>query len=492
MRSTTTTLTAAVLIAATAVPAAHAAGTTVRTDTGFVSGTTTNGQRAFQGIPFAAPPTGGNRWRDPQPARPWRGVRPATGPGPRCAQDEGLGSPASDSEDCLYLNVSTPIDAVNRPVMVWLHGGSFTSGAGSDYGAERLVRNGSVVVTVNYRLGAFGFFGFPGLEGSGAFGLADQQAALRWVQRNIRRFGGNPDNITLFGASAGGLSTCAQLTSPLTRGLFHRAIIQSGPCQLALPAGEGQVQHTWAEREDVEQAGATAPHGCTDIACLRGLGVGEVKKLTPLFSSPAHGTEALPENPITALREGRFHRIPVLAGTTRDELTVFVAMYYPRLDAAAYEQALTEGFGAAAAQRILAAYPPRGGDERVPLSAALTDMTSTCTTGELRRQTRAWGYEFAEPDPPMIFPGLPPFPYGAYHASELPFTMDYGDVTLTAAQRRLADRMTGAWTRFAATGHPGWSKNEVEVFAGEPVGRTDDQCDLWSAIVPATGERQER
>ncbi|HUQ57814.1 carboxylesterase/lipase family protein [Lentzea sp.] len=491
MRSTTT-LIAAVLVAATAVPAAHAAGTTVRTDTGFVSGTITDAQRSFQGIPFAAPPTGDDRWRDPRPARPWRGVLAATEPGPRCAQDEGLGSPAGDSEDCLYLTVSTPLKAANRPVMVWLHGGGFTSGAGSDYSMDRLVRNGSVVVTVNYRLGAFGYFGFPGLEGSGAFGLRDQQAALEWVQRNIRQFGGDPHNVTLFGASAGGLSTCAQLTSPRTQGLFHRAIIQSGPCQLGLPAGENRVQHTWVERADVERAGAQAPHGCTDIPCLRQLTVQQVKALTPSFSSPAYGTEALPDNPVTALREGRFHKIPVLAGTTRDELTVFVAMYYPVLDAAGYEQALTGGFGAAKAQRILAAYPPRGGDERVRLAAALTDMTSVCTTNELRVQTRAFGYEFAEPDPPMVFPGLPPFPYGAYHSSELPFTVDFGDVELTPAQRRLADRMTGAWTRFAATGHPGWSRNGVEVFASEPVGRTDDHCDLWSASVPAAGERQER
>ncbi|RAS71188.1 carboxylesterase type B [Lentzea atacamensis] len=480
MRSTTTLLTAAVFVAASAVPA-HAAGTTVRTDTGFVSGTITNAQRTFQGIPFAAPPTGENRWRDPQPAKPWQGVRQATRPGPRCAQDEGLGSPASDAEDCLYLNVTTPPNAVNRPVMVWIHGGSFTSGAGSDYGVDQLVRNGSVVVTINYRLGAFGYFGFPGLAGSGAFGLKDQQKALEWVQRNIRQFGGNPRNVTLFGASAGGLSTCAQLTSPRTRGLFHRAIIQSGPCQLGIPAGENQVHHTWAARADVEQAGAKASHGCTDIACLRQLSVQQVKALTPLFSAPAYDTEALPDNPITALRQGRFHRIPVLTGTTRDELTVFVAMYYPRLDAGGYEQALVEGFGAAKAKRIVEHYPPKGGDERVQLSKALTAMTSACTTDELRSQTNAFGYEFAEPEPPMIFPGMPEFPYGAYHGSELPFLLRYGGATLGAGQRRLSDEMVRAWTRFARTGHPGWSRQDVRLFATEQVAPADHRCDLWSS-----------
>ncbi|HEX8870629.1 MAG TPA: carboxylesterase family protein, partial [Lentzea sp.] len=459
----------AVLVAATAVPA-HAAGTTIRTDAGLVSGSislgsSNTGQRSFQGIPFAAPPTGANRWRDPQPVQPWHGIRQATEPGPRCAQDEGFGSPASDNEDCLYLNVTTPANAVNRPVMVWIHGGSFTSGAGSDYGVDQLVRNGSVVVTINYRLGAFGYFGFPGLAGSGAFGLRDQQQALEWVRRNIRQFGGNPDNVTLFGASAGGLSTCAQLTTPKTQGLFHRAIIQSGPCQLGIPAGENQVHHTWAKREDVEQAGAKAPHGCADLDCLRRLPVTEVKKLTPLFASPAYGTEALPLNPITALREGRFHHIPVLAGTTRDEMTVFVVMFYPPLDAAGYEQALTQSFGPTKAKQLLERYPAKGGDERKQLSNVLTAVTSTWTTDELRAQTGAYGYEFAEPKPPMIFQGMPEFDYGAYHGSELPFLLRYGTVQLTAEQQKLSRDMVDAWTRFARTGRPGWDRRDVRIFA---------------------------
>ncbi|MEV6239771.1 carboxylesterase family protein [Lentzea sp. NPDC051838] len=472
MRST---FTAAVLVAATAVPA-HAAGTTILTDTGFVSGSITNSQRSFQGVPFAAPPIGANRWRDPQPVQPWHGVRSAVRPGPRCAQDEGLGSPASDSEDCLYLNVTTPAAAVNRPVLVWIHGGGFTSGAGSGYGVDQLVRNSSVVVTINYRLGAFGYFGFPGLAGSGAFGLRDQQAALEWVQRNIRQFGGNPHNVTLFGASAGGLSTCAQLTAP--KAVFHKAIIQSGPCQLGIPAGEGQVDHPWVQREDVEQTGAKAPHGCSDLECLRRLAVGEIKKLTPLFAKPAYGTEALPHNPITALQQGRFRKVPVLAGTTRDELTVFVAMYYPPLDAAGYSEALVQGFGSVKAGQILGAYPPKGGDERKQLSTVLTAMTSTCATDELRAQTTAYGYEFAEPKPPMIFPGMPEFDYGAYHGSELPFVLRYGDVELDAEQRTLSGEMVDAWTRFARTGRPGWDRQDVRIFSTQRTAPVHHRCDL--------------
>ncbi|SDH04197.1 para-nitrobenzyl esterase [Lentzea fradiae] len=471
-------LVAVVLLAATVVPAAHAAGTTVHTDTGLVSGTSTTTQRVFQGIPFAAPPVGENRWRDPQPVRPWQGVRPATEPGPRCAQDAALGDPASDSEDCLYLNVSTPRRAANLPVMVWVHGGNFTNGRGSDFGPERLVRTGTVVVTFNYRVGAFGFFGHPELTGSGAFGLADQQAALEWVRRNIRQFGGDPGNVTLFGVSAGGQSVCAQLTSQRARGLFHRAIVQSGPCQLGTPVGENQVQHTWVPREAVERAGAEAT-GCADVACLRQLTVAQVKALTPRFSSPAYGTEALPENPVTAIREGRFHKIPVLAGATRDELTLYIATLFPPLDAAGYQYALTQFFGAAKAEQVIAAYPPRGGDERVRLASALTDMTMSCTTAELRELTGAFGYEFADPAPPMVFPGLPEFPYGAYHGSELPFLFDYGDVRLGERHQRLSAEMVRAWTTFARTGDPGWARDRVRLFATEPVSPVDHRCEVW-------------
>ncbi|MDT7787959.1 MAG: hypothetical protein QOF58_6378, partial [Pseudonocardiales bacterium] len=257
--------------------------------------------------------------------------------------------------------------------------------------------------------------------------------------------------------------------------------IQSGPCQLGTPAGENRVDHTWVTRQDVERAGAEAPHGCADLDCLRRLPVDEVKKLTPLFARPAYGTEALPENPITALEQGRFHRIPVLAGHTRDELTPFVVMFYPVLDALGYEQALAQGFGAAAAQQILERYPPKGGDERVQLSAVLTAMTSACTTDELRAQTGAYGYEFAEPHPPMIFPGMPDFPYGAYHGSELPFLMRYAGVELQGKQQQLSDEMVGVWTRFAQTGRPGWDRQDVRIFATQQAGAVDYHCDLWSS-----------
>nr|WP_233594957.1 carboxylesterase family protein [Amycolatopsis sp. WAC 04169] len=307
----------------------------VRTDSGPVRGVSADGYRSFQGIPFAAPPVGDLRWSPPRKPASWSAVRDASRPGPRCAQGAGLGSPPSEAEDCLYLNVISPAKAERkpRPVLVWVHGGSFTSGAGSDYDFKRMALGGDVVVvTVNYRLGVFGFFGHPELgRDSGVFGLQDQQAALRWVQRNARAFGGDPRNVTLFGESAGAMSTCAQLTSPSAAGLFHRAIIQSGPCTLTWPDGGFfpgvPAGSPYLPRTDVEAMGAEAAKklGCADVACLRRLPVKDL--VSQPFSTPAFGTGLLPEHPAEALKAGHFARVPVLTGVTRDEARLFVALF---------------------------------------------------------------------------------------------------------------------------------------------------------------------
>lgn len=206
---------AAVVACVAAVSACAApvrqAGAVVITDTGPVLGAIAEGYRLFQGIPYAAPPVGELRWAPPQPVVPWSAPRDGTKPGNVCAQ---LPSPAADitseQEDCLYLNVTAPDAPAPLPVMVWIHGGTGANGAGSYFDPHRLALGGDVVVvTLNYRLGIFGAFGYPGLDGSGTFGLADQQAALRWVQRNIAAFGGDPGNVTLFGESYGALATTA-------------------------------------------------------------------------------------------------------------------------------------------------------------------------------------------------------------------------------------------------------------------------------------------
>ncbi len=223
----------------------------VRTDHGLVRGLHQHGAREFLGIPYAAPPTGANAWRPPQPFPPWQGVRPATKPGHDCAQVGSLatGVPTTSLfENCLFLNVYTPPQGTGRllPVMVWIHGGGFTGGAGRIYdGAALAAGHHVIVVTINYRLSAFGFLALKSLDAqspdhaSGNYGLMDQQAAMRWVQDNAFAFGGAPGKVTIFGESAGGASVCANLTSPTASGLFSRAIAESG-CILPTPSRLGR------------------------------------------------------------------------------------------------------------------------------------------------------------------------------------------------------------------------------------------------------------
>jgi para-nitrobenzyl esterase len=211
-------------------------GPIVHIDSGVVRGMAGSTVDAFLGLPYAAPPTGNLRWRPPSPPADWQGVRDATQFAPSCPQAPGSLTAGPTSEDCLYLNVYTPQlgsqSGGGLPVLVWIHGGGFTQGAGRDYDPTKLAADGIVVVTINYRLGALGFLAHPALASrpggpSGNYGLMDQQAALRWVQRNIDRFGGDPGVVTIAGESAGGLAVLMHLVSPSSRGLFQRAIVTS-------------------------------------------------------------------------------------------------------------------------------------------------------------------------------------------------------------------------------------------------------------------------
>ena len=272
-RGWVTALFAAVLAVASCGPGATVAAdrTLVQTASGAVRGALGDDHLLFAGIPYAAPPVGALRWRPPQPVQPWQGVRDASKYGPRCVQDKAHDPDfgRSVSEDCLTLNVWTPksraADAL--PVMVWIHGGGFVNGSGDIYDARWLVaRGGIIVVTLNYRLGALGFLAHPALAADGDvgnYGLADQQAALRWVHDNIAGFGGDPGKVTIAGESAGAMSVCDHLVAPGSAGLFRAAVIQSGPCQ-------AQADRTTAERASVDYAASV---GCTDVqtaaACLR-------------------------------------------------------------------------------------------------------------------------------------------------------------------------------------------------------------------------------
>ena len=456
------------------------AGLVVTTADGAVRGKAVAATDEFLGIPYAAPPVGALRWQSPRPAAPWHGVRQATSYAPHCPQPSSPFGMASTSEDCLYLNVFTPAhsNARNLPVMVWVHGGSLRTGESDDYKPAGLVQNGVVVVTINYRLGALGFLADAALASrpdgpSGDYGLMDQQAALRWVQRNIRGFGGDPGNVTLFGESAGGLSTLAQLASPGARGLFQRAIVESGTYQL--------TQQSLAA---AESAGDTfgAKAGCSrdtvpthTAACLRRLPVSTIlADQNPVGYTPDVDGAVLTQSIKTALASGRFNRVPVIIGTNHDEYRLFVAgaqFLGEKVTAANYQSMIgsTLDVPVATAATIAAQYPlSRYPSPPVALGAVGTDAIFAChaLTAEksLSRYVPVYAYEFNDENAPELF--LPPvgFPYGAAHASELPYLFGQAAVSrsspFTQAQQQLAAVMKQYWTNLAKTGvpAPGWPR----------------------------------
>ena len=449
----------------------------VRTDTGLVHGDPHNAAREFLGIPYAAPPVGALRWRPPAPAAPWSGIRDATAPGNDCPQLGNLatGVPTTSlTEDCLYLNVYTPIAHPTRPlpVMVWLHGGGFTGGAGSIYDGSVLAAQGpAVVVTVNYRLGPLGFLALPSLDaqnpaGSGDFGLLDQQAALRWVARNAAAFGGDRHDVTIFGESAGGASVCTNMASPSAFGLFERAIAESG-CLLPTPSRRA------AEQQGATFAGALS---CTDPAsaadCLRGKSVGELLQASAtaangtLSWAPVAGTAVLPATAQTAFATGRYLHVPLLQGTNHDEGRFFVGFSFDALGApltaSAYPTVLAQQLGAAApavaAEYPLSAYP----SPDLALAAVITDYLFSCPAlraDSLLAGSGVYAYEFSDPNPPNDFGLTFSFPLGAAHSTELQYVFGRVPVldtvpSFTPAQLALSERMIGYWTRFAATGSP--------------------------------------
>ncbi len=448
----------------------------VRTDTGAVRGMLTADAREFLGIPYAAPPTGALRWRPPRPAARWRGVRDATRPTSVCAQTGSIstGVPAtSTAEDCLYLNVYTPraADVRRLPVMVWIHGGGFTGGAGSIYdGAVLAARGDVIVVTINYRLGPFGFLAIPSLDrespagSSGDYGLMDQQAALRWVRRNAVAFGGDRRDVTIFGESAGGASVCENMTSPTASGLFTRAIAESG-CLLPTPARQAAEQHGTA---------FAASLGCADAAtaagCLRGKPAGDVlTAASGAFAgwAPVVGGRTLPSQPATAFATGRYDHVPLLQGTNHDEGRFFVALGFDALGApmtaAQYPAVVAAEFGASAAGQILAEYPLSGyPSPDLAFASVLTDGVFSCPAllaDNLVSGSGVYGYEFSDPNAPNDFGISFSFPLGAAHSTELQYVFQRIPVTdvappFTPAQLALSDQIIGYWTRFAATGNP--------------------------------------
>lgn len=493
----------------------HNAPLEVVLDSGCIRGTRTKTARQFRGVRYAAAPVGGRRWRMPQPVEPWAGIADAALPGPVCPQRGPLAAYAD--EDCLFVNVTTPrrLSGEPLPVMVWLHGGGFTTGAGDAYDAQRLAHRGNaVVITVNYRLGVFGYFGYPGVAGSGNFGLADQLAALLWTQRNAAAFGGDPDNVTVFGQSAGAMSIGALLTSPAATGLFHKAIMQSGAPTLYWPRGvmfPSSPEHTpYMALSDVEKSGTRLAEqlGCsgTDtMERLREVSTEELVAHTDEFANHlAHDTPLLPRHPADAVRRGDVHRVPVISGITRDEMRPFIggASLLNPITAERFTTLLTRSFGDDA-PLVAGEYPlAQHSSAAMAWATIATDVSwahDVQTTNELlARHAHVYAYEFADRSAPNVN-GLeiPDLPMGAAHASDLPYLFDLGGAKILAPeQEELADTMIELWTSFALTGtpahkgHPSWTpfNESMTVLRLDKHGihpapfRSEHHYDFWCSI----------
>jgi para-nitrobenzyl esterase len=451
----------------------------VRTESGALRGVVASGVATFLGVPYAAAPVGDLRWRAPRPASTWRGVRDATAFAPSCPQQAGLFTPPPElSEDCLYLNVYTPAPGDRRgrprPVIVWIHGGGLALDGARNYDPTQLAAEGTVVVTINYRLGALGALAHPALASrpggpAGNYGLMDQQKALAWVQRNIGGFGGDPHNVTIAGESAGGLSVLAHLVSQGSRGLFQRAIVQSGTFAL--------TQQPLPDAQASGQAFA-ARVGCADqtAECLRNVPVDTLVNNFPTFAIPGVvDGKVLTESIGAALAAGRFARVPILNGSNHDEEFIFVVgqnvavsggTFVPLDPAGVTEQnyvqqiKATLGVSDARAAAIATEYPTSSYPlPAIALSALVGDANFACTARQVDQWTSArvptYAYEFNDDAAPARYArGIPV----ATHGAELPYLFDLPNAPIqdpfTADQQQLAASMRAAWARFAATGDP--------------------------------------
>ena len=439
----------------------------IRTEDGLVEGVQENGTLVFKGIPFAAPPIGDLRWQAPQPPIAWTGVRKADRFSPVSLQDGTYppDAPAEPtSEDCLYLNVWTPVDAptTKLPVMVWIYGGGLENGSASMplYAGDKLVQHGVILVTANYRLGVFGYLAHPELtrespfQSSGNYGLLDQIAALRWVQRNIAAFGGDPARVTVFGQSSGAISISALVASPLAKGLFQRAIGQSGGLFEPLDLFPN------FKLEEAEQAGQdfVKRAGAKDLRELRLKPAVELMK-TPFDTHLIVDGHALTQAPYDAYRKGEENPVALLVGSNADEGRTFLANR--TITVANYTQQLGQDVPAFLVR--LTAPKPGTTDEQARTAAAAFegdirfrwDMWTWARLGAQAGKAKVFSYEFTQVPPYRA--GDKHFGWGASHGTEMPYVFDHLDQTplaWTSEDRALASTMASYWTNFAKTGDP--------------------------------------
>jgi para-nitrobenzyl esterase len=445
---------------------------------GTFQGTSTAALRSFKGIPYAAPPVGALRWKPPMAAAKSSAVRDATKLATHCPQPATpFGSAMNIAEDCLYLNVYTPTTAGSHPVMFWIHGGAFYLGQSDEYDPTALVAQGVVVVTINYRLGSLGFLAHPALtaEGNGAsgnYGLMDQQFALHWVQDNIAAFGGDKNQVTIFGESAGGFSVESQLVIAGGAGLFHKAIVQSGA--YANAAGR---QPTLAQAEGTGTE-VLAAAGCADpcsLDAMRALpvdallqGQGMVKSVSSGWI-PAVDGKLMTTAVGAAYKAGTYQKVPIIEGSNHDEYRLFVGLneLSPAnapagpLTADNYVTSMKGIFGEMNGTALAALYAPAAYNDKPGLAQATagTDAIFACpmlrAAQALSVAGPVYSYEFSDPKAPQIFvPAVPDFEYGAAHASEVQYVFTLPKSTLADDQKALSDQMVKYWANFAKTGDP--------------------------------------
>jgi len=449
----------------------------VETHDGKLRGTSTGVVDAFKGIRYAAPPVGKLRLASPTAPARWEGIRDANKPGAVCPQLATSGFVGE--EDCLWLNVHRPANTgaqASLPVMVWIHGGSFKGGAGSEFDPGRLVAtNDMIVVTINYRLGPLGFLAGNGL--SGDYGLQDQQAALRWVRDNIGAFGGNPQHVTIQGQSAGGASVCAQLASPSAGELFSRAVIQSASCgsvSLAFATSQAELVAAKLGCKPSELA------SCLGDETLKAERIVNASELSGAIYAAVAGSGILPFAPTQVVAAGQQWKVPVLIGGITDEMSLFMlgdsrlleelnqndlladwfASVATERIAAEYQRVLTDWFGSVATERIATEYPLNAYKSAfLALSAVLNDSgvyygqtLGGCVTmavaDALSASVATYAYEFDDLDFTWLNRSV-----GSTHMSDLPYLFDIAhpfSQPLNPTQSKLADTMVRDWGAFAS------------------------------------------
>ena len=455
---------------------------TVRTATGVIRGAVSSdgSVRSFLGVPYAAPPVGALRWKAPQPVPAWSGVREATAFGARCMQAPIFSDMIfrdALSEDCLYLNVWTPATraATRLPVMVWIHGGGFQAGSGSEprQDGSVLTKDGVIVVSINYRMGVFGFLAHPvlsaesGVRASGNYGLLDQIAALQWVRRNIAAFGGDPANVTIFGESAGSFAVSALMAAPMARGLFHKAIGESG-------AFFGEQTLAAANLTDAEQRGRElmSSAGVSSMEALRVLPAEELLKVAgkaPQGFSVIIDGRVLPRPVREVFNAGAQHRVPLLAGWNADEIRQSVTLAPVKPTVASFGQRVRGQFRGWA-DSVLAVYPAATDDEALEAAASYgNDMfinVSTWAWLEAHRRTGqrpVYRFRFDRKIPVaagLMANGRPvtAADVGARHAGEIEYVFgaleSVPGVTWSPSDHALSAVMRTYWTNFAKRGNP--------------------------------------